>query len=485
MNKVLTFLLIAFTAAQFSCGSGDDGNDQMQPVQRDLDSIQNEGTLRVLINYSGTSYFLYRGQPMGFDYELLTNYAEHAGLKLELIPIQNMDSVFYELNNGKGDIVAANLTITKDRLKEVGFTAPILVTQQVLIQRKPDNWRSLSKKNLQKELITSTIDLSGKMVIVRKGSSFYPRLKSLSDEIGGNIIVKTVPGDYTMEQLIKLVSIGKIDYTIADKNIAMVNQYYYQNIDAELPISNDQQIAWAVRTNADSLTTSINQWLEEFQQTKKFKRLHTKYFKNQQSFSKRMKSDYYTLTSGKISKYDELFMQYAPEANLDWHLLASLVYQESHFNNNAIGWGGAFGLMQFMPKTGERYGVNRSSSPEANVKAGIKYINRLNSIWEESVPDSLERIKFVIASYNVGPGHILDAQKLAKKYGKNPAVWTDNVDYFLLHKSEAKYYKDPVVKHGYCKGFITYDYVKEIIARSEDYKNIYSEVDTTSNPLNN
>jgi len=464
----------------YNCNSSDIPQNHTQKViYKDLDSIKTDKKLSALINYSPTSYFLYKGNPMGFEYELLKKYAQHIDVDLEVIPIKNMDSVFVNLNNGKGDVVAANLTITKERLQKTAFTHPILITKQVLVQRKPKNWRSLRKKALQEKLITSSIDLTDKTVVVREGSAFYTRLKNLSNEIGGTINIKTVPGEITMEQLIEQVANGDIDYTIADKNIARVNQWHFPMIDANLEISSDQQIAWAVRNNSDSLTTSINNWLKEFQKTKKFKMLITKYFKNQKGFKKRISNDYYTLTSGEISPYDDLIKKHAPKVNWDWELLASLIYQESHFNNKAIGWGGAFGLMQFMPTTGARFGVNDSSSAEANIIAGTKYINRLNKMWINSVPDSLERIKFVLASYNVGPGHVQDAQKLARKYSDNPALWKD-VGYYLLHKSEPLYYKDEVVKHGYCKGYVSYKYVKEIMERYEHYKNVVTQQQVNS-----
>lgn len=472
---------IIFVLLIFSCNSSDiPGNHAHQVIYKDLDSIKTDKKLKALINYSSTSYFLYKGNPMGFEYELLKKYAKHIDVELEVIPIKNMDSVFVDLNKGKGDIVAANLTITKERLQKTSFTHPILITKQVLIQRKPDNWKNLRKKTLKEQLLNSTIDLANKTIVVREGSAFYPRLKSLSNEIGGKINIKTVPGEITMEQLIDQVANGDIDYTIADKNIALVNQWHYPNIDASLTISLDQQISWAVRNNSDSLTSSINEWLVEFQKTKKFKMLYSKYFKNRKGFNKRVNNEYYTLTSGAISQYDQLIKKHSPTINWDWELLASLIYQESHFNNNANGWGGAFGLMQFMPATGAHFGVNDSSSAEANIIAGTKYINRLNKMWISSVPDTLERIKFVLASYNVGPGHVQDAQKLAKKYSDDPALWKD-VGYYLLHKSEPEYYKDNVVKHGYCKGHVTYKYVKEIIERYEHYKNIVSNKELAQN----
>ena len=259
------------------------------------------------------------------------------------------------------------------------------------------------------------------------------------------------------------------------KNRAIVKQWEFPNIDAHLSISLDQNIAWSTRKNAPQLTSSINEWLNEFKKTKKFKILFNKYFKNQKGYHKRSSHNYYTLTSGEISPYDKIFKKNAPKLGWDWQLIASMVYQESHFNNKARGWGNSFGLMQFMPKTGANYGVDTNSSAHENIVAGVKYLKYLDNYWKPIISDSTERIPFVLASYNVGPGHLLDARRLAEKYGKDPFIWKDNVDYYLLNKSKSKYYKDEVVRHGYCKGYITYDYVYEILERAEHYKNITQE----------
>jgi len=477
MNKTGTSILLVVILIFIKCTTTDiQSSSHNTPIfYKDLDSIENEGKLRALLEYNGTSYFLYKGNPMGFEYELLKKYANHMNLKLEVIPIKNMDSIFVDLKNGVADVAAANLTITEERLIKSAFTHPVLTTKQVLIQRKPENWRKLRSSDLKKQLLQSPLDLVGKTVTVSKGSSFYSRIKSLSNEIGGKININTVSGEVSMEELIQKVSTQELAYTVADKNLAIVSQWQYPNIDAHLTISLDQNIAWSTRKNATELTNSMNEWLIYYQKTKYFKMLFNKYFKNSKGYYKRSSNKYYTLKSGEISPYDEIFKKEAPKLGWDWELLTAMVYQESHFSNTARGWGGSFGLMQFMPKTGARYGVDTTSSAHENIIAGVKYLNYLDNYWASIVSDSTQRIPFVIASYNVGPGHLLDARRLAEKYGKDAFIWKDNVDFFLLNKSKAKYYKDEVVRNGYCKGYITYDYVYEILERYEHYKNITHE----------
>jgi len=467
MNKVIPHFCVLFFLL-FISGCGTEKKNSAS-VYRDVNQIREEGVLKAIINYSPTSYFIYKGIPMGFEYDLLKKYSEHIGVELAVIPMKNRDSIFVDLDSAIGDVIASNFTITKERMEKVNFTAPIFTTKQVLVQRKPLGWKKMNNTTLLENLLTSPFELKGKTIVVGSSSTYESKLRSLSKDVRGGINVLTIGGHISHEQLIEGVAKRIIDYTVTDKNLANIYQWTYPNIDASFEISGEEEIAWMLRSNSDSLLLSINSWLMEFRKTRKYKMLYAKYFKNQYAFNKRLKHSSFTLESGVISPYDVLFKKYAPQINWDWELLAAMVYQESHFNNSARGWGGAFGVMQFMPQTGAKYGVDTLSSVEENIRAGVKYLKKLDKIWEKHVTDSLERVKFVLASYNVGPGHVIDAKNLAEKYGKDARVWKE-VSYFLLNKSKPKYYRDEVVKHGYCKGYIVYDYVKEIMERYRHYK---------------
>ena len=183
----------------------------------------------------------------------------------------------------------------------------------------------------------------------------------------------------------------------------------------------------------------------------------------------RMGSGYHSGSGGRISVYDDLIKESANRISWDWRLLASLVYQESRFDNQTVSWAGAKGLMQVMPETGQRFGLDStSSSPAQNMLAGTRFLDWLDDFWKPYVPDSNERIKFVLASYNAGQGHVRDAQRLSEKYGNDPGSW-QAVSYFLREKNKRKYYADPVVKHGYCRGHEPVNYVTQIISRYNQY----------------
>jgi membrane-bound lytic murein transglycosylase F len=204
--------------------------------------------------------------------------------------------------------------------------------------------------------------------------------------------------------------------------------------------------------------------------------IYNKYFRNERSAGI-VKSKLFTLNTGRISRYDEHIKRYSREIGWDWRLLASLIYQESRFDPGARSWAGAFGLMQLMPTTARRFGITSASPATEQIRAGAEFIRWLDGRFKESVQDSEERIKFILAAYNVGPGHIFDAMILAEKHGMDPEIWHDNVEQYLLKKSDPAYYRDPDVRYGYARGRETYNYVIQVLERYEHYRNLIEDPD--------
>jgi membrane-bound lytic murein transglycosylase F len=152
----------------------------------------------------------------------------------------------------------------------------------------------------------------------------------------------------------------------------------------------------------------------------------------------------------------------------DWRLLAAQAFQESRFKPAARSWAGATGLLQLMPATAREYGVKNALDPEDNVRGAVKFLVWLTKYWNK-IPSEDERLKFILASYNTGAGHVEDAQRLTEKYGGDPQAWND-VAYWLLQKSKVQYSTDPVVKYGFCRGIEPVTYVALILERFNHYK---------------
>ncbi|MGB0165894.1 MAG: transglycosylase SLT domain-containing protein [Luteibaculum sp.] len=477
MKKLYTlFILLIFV---FACNNpGKDSSqhqlselatDESSIVERDLPKIKERDTLVALTGYNSLSYFIYRGATMGYEYDLLKRLAQDLNVHLKVKVVEDLSQPEKLLNTGEGDILAHNLTITNERKKELAFSAPLTQTQQVLVQLKPSGWKQLKPHQLDRKLVRTPLQLEGETLLVRQNSAYQSRLENLKEESGLDFHIKQVEGTTSTEYLIKRVAKGEIPFTVADENIANVSTAFYPNIDVKTPLSLKQNVAWAFRKNAPKLKEAVDDWLKEMQAGSDYYVIYNKYFKHKRSVAKKVQSPLYARNSGVISEYDPIIKEQSQHLNWDWRLVAALVYQESKFDAEAQSWAGAKGLMQMMPKTAEKFEVENLFNPEENIQAGVAYLKELESFWTKKIPDEIERKKFVMASYNVGFGHVLDAQRLAEKYGKDPLKWDKQVAPFLRKKSKPEYYNDDVVKYGFCRGEEPYKYVKQIFDRYEHY----------------
>lgn len=454
----------------FSCEKAKQDDFDSEPqVQLDLDAIVKRGYINALVDNNSISYFIYKGHPMGYEYELLKLLADHLKVDLKIKVTSGIERAIEQLNTGEGDIIAFPLAITKPLKSSVEFTLPHFNAYQVLVQRKPDNWRRLTLDQVNENLIRNPVELIGKEVYVISGTSHAMRLRNLSEELGGDIIIREDSINSESESLVRKVALGEIDYTVADHTLAHVNTSYYPNLDVQTVLSMPQQIAWGLRKNAPQLLGTINQWLTKIKKGPTYMVIYNRYFKSPRTSLMRMNSDYSSLGGNKLSQYDILIKEGAEKLGWDWRMLASIVYQESKFKMGDESWAGAQGLMQLMPETAKRFGAKDVNDPQENVKAGVNYLHYLDRYWTKRIANTDERMKFILASYNAGLAHILDARKLAEKYGKDPQLWSD-VEFFLLKKSDPKFYKDPVSKAGYCKCEEPVNYVRDILARYEEYK---------------
>ena len=427
-------------------------------IQVDLTEIKDSGVLVALTLNSSISYFNYRGEPMGFQYELAKQFAESQGLKLQMKTARTTHELVHMLQKGEGDLIAYPLPVTKEFKDSVSFCGEDIITHQVLVQRN-------GGKN---KPITNVTELIGKEVYAKPGK-YLNRLINLDKEVGGGILIRQVDNDsISTEDLITQVATGKIDYAICDNDLARLNKTYYPQLNINVAISFDQRSSWAVRHTSPQLKDVVNQWHDANITSPAYRASTKRYFEN----SKRIPhGSILSVKDGKISHFDHLFKKYAEEIGWDWRLLASLAFTESNFDTTAVSWAGAKGLMQLMPRTARAMGVpeGKEQNPEESVKAAAKYL-KLTSRSFSKIEDPNERIKFVLAAYNGGMGHVFDAMALAEKYGKNKYVWDNNVADFILLKSNEEYFNDPVCRNGYFRGIETFNFVKEILARAEVYK---------------
>ncbi len=466
----LTLLASAFVSSCHSADQEPQNNSVADTSNFVWEQVRANKRLRVLTDYNTINYYIYRGEPMGYQYELLKAFCAYMDLRLDLKIVNDLGEATKSLQKGETDMVAMNMTVTGERMRVFDFSDPIIITKQVLVQRLPRNWLQLKTRDqIEKSLIRSSLELAKKTVYVQQGTVFAKRLHTLADEIGDTIIVVEDPRE--VEELMNAVASRAIEYTVADEHLAKVFARNHSNLDIKMPLSFDQKIAWVLKKENDqTLLKEVNAWLSSFLPSMEGRLLYDKYFSPLvRNYSQ---SEYHSLSGNRLSPYDDYIRKAAASIGWDWRLMASLIYQESEFKPNVRSWAGAFGLMQLMPGVMEQFEIDTTATPEVQILVGAQYLQYLDRQIPETVTDSAERIMFVLAAYNAGVGHLLDARRLATKYNKDPNIWTNQVDFFIRNKSKPSFYNDPVVYYGYMRGDETYQFVEEIMERYNHYRNL-------------
>lgn len=454
ISFVATILLTICTGVFISC--------ENKATNSSIEPTSLPDTLRVATLYSPSSYFLYKEEPMGFEYDLISKFTSDKNIFLDLKIVENLNTMIEMLDSCEIDLIAYEVPITAEYNNKVLHCGIENISYQVLVQPK-------TKGKIE---IKDVTDLVGKTVYVENNSKYMYRLQNLNNELGGGIEIKSVDKDTLItEDLIQMVSTQEIPLTIIDSDIAQLNKTYFPNIDISVKISLEQRASWAVNPKNKWLADSINQWTAQIDVTNDYKQLHKRYFELSKATNFNI-TEKPMIGNGKISVYDNLFKLYAKEINWDWRILAAQAYTESRFDTTVVSWAGAKGLMQIMPRTATANGLplDKIANPEQNIKTAVKVIKSLDKSLQKHVTNPNERQKFVIAAYNSGLAHILDAIALAKKYGKQPDLWENNVRDAVLMKSKPEFYNDPVVKYGYFRGRQTIEYVDKVTRIYSIYK---------------
>lgn len=424
-------------------------------------------TLHAVTLFSPTSYFNYRGQEMGFDFENLRQFAKDEGMVLDLQVAPSLKALLDSVTSGHAQLAAYPVPRIEEYSKMVRHCGPSEVTWQVLVQHDG------------KEKINDVTQLIGKTVYVEKDSKYHYRMLNLDNELGGGIDVYPISRDTLItEDLIEMVDRGEIPMTVVDSDIAELNRSYFPHLDVGMKVSLEQYSSWAVGNDCDSLASRLDRWEKSRKSSDMLKAIYKKYFE----ISKNNRFDETGVSleeikrrkDGSISPYDRLFKQHSSVAGYDWLLLAAIAFNESRFDNNVVSWAGAKGLMQLMPATAEAMGVDSGlvGIPDKNILAAARLLRHLDEALSGKITDKAERTRFVVASYNSGLGHILDAIELAEKHGLEPTVWLGNVSEAALMKSRPQYYNDPVVKNGYFRGRETVDFVDKVMQTYSYFKSL-------------
>jgi membrane-bound lytic murein transglycosylase MltF len=399
----------------------------------DLPAMLERRIVRVLVSYNQTNFFEVGGDKKGLEYELMKKFETYInknlqGNKLDVnivflaVPFSQL---VQRLLDGKGDIIAAGLTVTPERQEEVAFSRPYIKNINEIVVAATDAGDIKKAK-----------ELSGKNVIVTKGSSYVEHLQQLNEQLRKQnmrpVNIETADQHLVTEDLLQMVNAGIYPYTIADSHIAELWSAALPNIKLQksAAINRGGKIAWAVRKNNPKLLEVLNKFARKHQQgTLLGNILIQRYYQD----TKWVENPLTEKRKQQLANYYELFKKYAAQYQFDWQLLAALAFQESKLDQSTKSNAGAVGIMQIKPSTAadKNIGIkNVESSVEKNIHAGTKYLAFLRDrYFADELLEPLDQFAFTAAAYNAGPAKIRQLRKRAKANNLDPNKWFDNVEH--------------------------------------------------------
>lgn len=463
MNKYLYAFLTAFFALSFFL-FGWLSRSVYVPHERVkessvLDTILKTKKLNVVLLNSPSTYYIGINEPQGFEYDLLKAYADYLGVELNITTAHTVKEAIELSKNPNIHITSASITRTPLREQRFNFGPSYFeVQEQVICNRSMLGRRSFPR---------DVEDLEGLRIIVGDDTSYKDTILDLQED--GYEINATFSSDYSTEELLDMVSKHEIDCTIADSNIYSINLRYFPEMALAFTISQREQLAWILADNSKKLKANMYTWLNEFNNKGKLAELKDHYYSYVLFFDYYNTKMFYKRIKTRLPKYKKYFQEAGTRFGIAWTLLASISYQESHWNPNAKSFTGVRGLMMLTKNTAKLLGVKNRLNPKESIVGGTRHIKQMLKFVPEEVTGE-NRLKFALAAYNIGLGHVKDAQSLAKRIGLNHNTWND-LKRVLPLLSQKKYYR--TLKFGYARGEEPVRYVEAIY----NYKDILEKQD--------
>ena len=414
-----------------------------QSVDRSLDKIKKRGFVVLITTNGPTTYYLYREDEMGFEFDLAKAFADYLGVELKVV-VAERDEVFPLLRWERGDFIGAGLSIGDEYEMPISFSRPTFTIQHAVITHKDD------------PKLEGVEALEDEVIHVRSGTSEEEKLLDLVDK-GHNLRVKPYDSVPT-EELISWVAGKKIRVTVSKSNLALLSRRYYPDIRVSFTLDESKHLGWAVRRRDKKLLKTINRFFGEIEKNGLYQKIYEKYYSYIEIFDYVDIKAFHRRIQTRLPRYEGIIERTAEEYGFDWRLIAAIIYQESHYRPRARSHTGVRGLMQLTLKTARDMGIENRLDPCQSISGGVKYLKQLYDRYDDI--DGWDRMLITLASYNVGTGHIADARRLAMEQDLDPNKWTSVAKVLPLF-SYKRYYKR--AKYGYCRGSEPVEYVKRIV----------------------
>jgi membrane-bound lytic murein transglycosylase F len=416
--------------------------------QTHLEKIKAKKRLDVVILDSPTVYVKGNDEHQGFEYDLLRDYSKHIGVELNLTLVHTVNEALALTRKGVGDLTAASLSIDAERAKEFQFGPYFHTVQEELICHN-----SLYEKQL---IPNHKEDLKKLNIVIGKNTSAEKTLESLKSEMTD--FNYTSSENLSSQELLEKVWKKEYDCTVTDTHIFSISQRYYPELVSTIKLTPKLHLGWILHQGDTSLKESLYYWFNEYERSGKMSELHNFYYGFLKIFDYYDTKVFYRRIKSILPKYEKIFRDAGKKYNIPWIILAAQSYQESHWNPRAKSFTGVRGMMMLTNDTAKLLGVKNRLSVKESIYGGAKYVDMLRKEFPKNL-EGKNLWAFTLAAYNVGLGHIHDAQLLAMQLNKNPYSWND-LKTVLPLLSQKKYYKN--LKHGYARGNEPIHYVDAI-----------------------
>jgi len=408
------------------------------------EKILNHQTLHVITRNAPAVYFEGRHGPMGFEYELASLFAQELGVELDLKIASTRSQILSALDNDYTHIASAFMVASDDRSDRYRYSRPYMETTPIVIYR----YGSKRPKKIS--------DLIGQRVGVVSDSYHTEQLNALKKE---HADLNWEQLDVEIIDLMKMIQEQNLDYAVITSLELDIHQAYYPRVKKAFDIGAAQQISWYFPKSTDeTLIAKANGFFTRIEQDGTLLHLKERYFGHLEQLNYVGARTFIRHSNSRLPKYEATFKQVSDEMDLDWRLIASIGYQESHWRPKAMSPTGVRGLMMLTQPTAKEMGVTNRLDPQASIIGGAKYFAKIKKRVPKDISEP-DRTWFALAAYNVGFGHVQDARMLTERGGKDPNKWVD-VKEFLPLLQKKKYYKQ--TKYGYARGNEPVIYVQNI-----------------------
>jgi membrane-bound lytic murein transglycosylase F len=453
----LIFFLISVFCVGFLASCTVERHDA-QSKQNRKETLQEKGEIVVLTRFGPTTYYLRPQGKAGIEYDMASAFAAHLGITPRFKVLASTAELFQALEKGEGDFIAAGLTVTPSRQRHFRFGPSYQHIQQEVVCHRQSNMPRTPE------------ELAHMNILIASTTSHEERLRAL--QLLQPEVSWVGTDRLSIEEIFSRIENQEYDCTIADSHIVDINQRFFPDLVVAMPVSEEQELAWLLPSDAEGLHGLIEDWFATMQETSYFENLFHQYYAHIDTFDYVDTKRFYRYTGKRLPQYEPVFQQAAEQHDIPWTLLAAQAYQESRWNPRAKSPTGVRGIMMLTRNTAEELGIQNRLNPTKSILGGARYLEQMKRRLPEEIQEP-DRTWLALAAYNVGFGHLRDAMTLARQLGKDPYLWRD-LKTVLPLLSRKDYYKK--LPYGYARGTEPVRYVERIRHYQDMLERQYREI---------